>query len=207
MRNKVWLVVACACVAAFSLKLMGQEDEKPERAPEKFEAKFETTKGDFVIEVNRAWAPLGADRFYNLVKSGFYDDCKFFRVLPGFVVQWGINGDPKVQKKWRDANIKDDRVVESNKRGYITYAKGPPNSRTTQVFINYGDNSRLDRDGFPPFGRVTKGMDVVDKINSQYKEDPDQGQIQKRGNEYLDKEFPKLDGIKKATIVEKSEKK
>jgi peptidyl-prolyl cis-trans isomerase A (cyclophilin A) len=180
-----------------------------DQAPEKFQAKFETTKGDFVIEVNRSWSPHGADRFYNLVKSGFFDGCAFFRVIEGFMAQFGINGDPEVQKKWRDANIPDDRVVESNKRGYVTFAKSAmPNSRSTQIFINFGDNSRLDRDGFSPFGRVTSGMDVVDSLYNGYGEGfpggrgPDQGRIQSQGNKYLNADFPKLDSIKKATIVE-----
>ncbi len=178
-------------------------------APEKFLVKLETTKGDIVIEVNRSWSPHGADRIYELVQNGFYDGTKFFRVISGFMAQIGINGDPTVQEKWREANIQDDPVVESNKRGYVTFAKsGAPNSRSTQIFINYGDNSRLDRDGFSPFGRVIEGMEVVDSLYSDYGEGapagigPDQTRIQFEGNEYLEREYPELDAIKTATIVE-----
>jgi len=179
----------------------------PENVPEKFQVKFETSKGDVLIEVTRSWSPIGAARFYDAVKAGFYDDCRFFRVVPGFMVQWGINGDPKVQAKWRDAEIKDDKVSTkervSNTRGYITFAKsGRPNSRTTQLFINYGDNVFLDDMGFTPFGKVLEGMEVVDKIYSKHRERPDQGAIQQAGNAYLKDEFPDLDFIKKATIVE-----
>ena len=180
---------------------------KPESIPEKFQVKLETSKGDVLIEVTRAWSPNGAARFYDAVKAGFYDECRFFRVLPGFMVQWGINGSPKVQSKWKNAEIKDDKVPAkeraSNTRGYVTFAKsGKPNSRTTQLFINYGDNARLDADGFTPFGKVIEGMEIVDKINSKYRERPDQGAVQAEGNEYLNQEFPGLDFIKKATIVE-----
>ena len=178
-----------------------------ETAPPVFKAKFETSAGVFVIEVHRDWAPLGADRFYNLVKNGFYDDCRFFRVLSGFMAQFGINGDPAVSSAWRGATIGVDPVKESNKRGYITYAMGQsPASRTTQVFINFGDNARLDQSGFAPFGKVVSGMDVVDKLYAGYGEGapqgngPDQGRVQMEGNKYLAKDFPKMDVIKKATI-------
>lgn len=173
-----------------------------DQAPDTYQVLFETSKGNFTVEVHRDWAPNGADRFYKLIESGFYDDCRFFRVLPGFMVQWGINGDPEIQKNWVQAMIKDDPVVKSNKRGFITYAKsGQPNSRTSQIFINYADNSRLDRDGFAPFGEVIEGMDVVEAINAQYREQPDQTMIQSSGNKYLNQKFPKLDYIKQATIV------
>ena len=136
-----------------------------ETAPPTYSAKFDTSVGPFVILVNRDWAPKGADRFYNLVKNGFFDGTRFFRVLPGFMVQFGINGDPSIQSAWRDANITDEPVKESNKRGFITFAKsGAPDSRTTQVFINFANNARLDADGFAPFGQVMSGMEVVDKI-------------------------------------------
>lgn len=184
------------------------KSSKPEDVPATFQVKFETSKGDFIIEVHRDWSPNGAARFYDAVKAGFYEECRFFRVVPDFMVQWGINGDPIVQEKWRDANIQDDRPTganrKSNKRGFITYAKsGRPHSRTTQLFINFKDNSFLDNQGFTPFGEVIKGMDVVDKINAQYGERPDQGSIQSVGNDYLNKHYPKLDFIKKATVLEK----
>ena len=180
-----------------------------EKAPDKFKAKFTTTKGDFVIEVTRDWAPQGADRFYNLVKIGYFDDVAFFRNIQGFMVQFGINGDPKVNEKWTKANIKADPVKKSNTRGYVTYAQGgSPNSRTTQMFINFGDNSQLDGMSFSPFGRVVEGMDVVDKLYNGYGEGaprgrgPDQGRIQEEGNAYLKKSYPKLDYVEKAEIVE-----
>jgi peptidyl-prolyl cis-trans isomerase A (cyclophilin A) len=174
-----------------------------EKAPETFKAKFDTSKGVIVIEVHRDWAPLGADRFYNLVKNGFYDGCRFFRVLDGFMAQIGMNGDPSIQRVWGNANFKDDPVKGSNKRGYVTFAKASaPNSRSTQFFINYGDNSRLDADGFAPFGQVVTGMDLVDMLYKGYGSSnvPDQGRITAEGNTYLMKEYPKLDFIKKATI-------
>jgi peptidyl-prolyl cis-trans isomerase A (cyclophilin A) len=158
-----------------------------------------------VIEVTRAWAPLGADRFYNLVKNGFYDDVRFFRVLDGFMAQFGMNGDPSIQGPWGKANFPDDPVRESNRRGYVTFAKASaPNTRSTQVFINFADNTALDdpKQGFAPFGRVTEGMNVVDKLYSGYGRNnvPDQGRITAEGNAYLAKTYPKLDYIKKATI-------
>jgi peptidyl-prolyl cis-trans isomerase A (cyclophilin A) len=178
-----------------------------EKAPDTFKARIETSKGAFVIDVHRAWAPMGADRFYNLVKNGFYDDARFFRVLDGFMAQIGINGNPAIQSSWRNATIQDDPVKESNKRAFVTFAKSSaPNSRSTQIFINYRDNANLDKSGFAPFGEVTTGMDVVDKLYSGYGEGapggrgPEQGKIQVEGNAYLTKDFPKLDYIKKATI-------
>ena len=164
---------------------------------------IEGDKGVIVIEVHRDWAPLGADRFYNLVKNGFYDGCRFFRVLDGFMAQVGMNGDPSIQRVWGNANFRDDPVKGSNKRGYVTFAKASaPNSRSTQFFINYGDNSRLDGDGFAPFGQVVTGMDLVDMLYKGYGSSnvPDQGRITAEGNAYLMKEYPKLDFIKKATI-------
>lgn len=169
-----------------------------------YRVKFETTKGDFVVEVHRDWAPIGADHFYQLVKSGFYNDCRLFRVIDGFMVQFGIAGDPKVQARWRES-LPDDPVKQSNQRGFITYAKtNDPNSRTTQVFINYGDNARLDADGFAPFGQVIEGMSVVDSFYSRYGEAASRAQprIQAEGNAFLDAKFPSLDSIIKASIVE-----
>jgi peptidyl-prolyl cis-trans isomerase A (cyclophilin A) len=177
-----------------------------EKAPATYKAKFDTSKGVFVVEVNRDWAPNGADRFYNLVKNGFYDNVRFFRVISGFMVQFGINGDPKISAPWREARIQDDPVKQSNRRGYITYAMAGPNTRTSQVFINFGDNTSLDGQGFSPFGRVVSGMDVVDKLNAEYGEGaprgrgPDQARLQAEGNAYLQRDFGKLDFVKKATI-------
>ncbi len=178
-----------------------------EKAPETFKAQFDTTKGKFTVEVTRALAPNGADRFYNLVRSGYFSDVAFFRVIQGFMCQFGIHGDPAVAAKWRAANITDDPVKASNTRGAITFATAGPNTRTTQLFINFADNANLDRMGFSPFGKVTEGMDVVDKINGEYGEGapggrgPNQGRIQSQGNAYLKKEFPNLDYIKSATIL------
>jgi peptidyl-prolyl cis-trans isomerase A (cyclophilin A) len=180
-----------------------------EKAPETYRARFSTSKGDFVIEVTRAWAPHGADRFYNLVAGGFFDDCRFFRVVYGFMAQFGIHGEPALNGVWHDARIPDDPVQQSNKRGYVTFATAGPNTRTTQVFINFADrNARLDGQGFAPFGKVVEGMEVVDKLFSGYGEaapqghGPDQGRIQKEGNAYLTKFFPKLDYVKQASIVQ-----
>ena len=179
-----------------------------EQAPEKFTVKLETTKGDILIDVTRAWAPQGADRFYNLVKIGYYNDVAFFRVISGFMAQVGISGDPKVNEAWRPARIKDDPVTQSNTRGMVTFAKtGMPDSRTTQIFLNFKDNSNLDRMGFAPFGKV-QSMDVVDQIYSGYGEGaprgqgPSQGRLQGEGNSYLKAEFPDMDYIKKASIVQ-----
>ncbi len=176
-----------------------------QKAPDSYKVKLTTTKGDFTIEVTRAWAPIGADRFYNLVKNGFFTDVEFFRVVPDFVVQFGINGDPKIAAAWSNANITDDPVTQSNLRGYITYAKtGAPNSRATQVFINLNDrNAGLDAQGFAPFGKVVDGMDVVDKLYSGYGEQVTnlQDQIAQQGNAFLKKSFPELDSIKTAAIV------
>jgi peptidyl-prolyl cis-trans isomerase A (cyclophilin A) len=178
-----------------------------EKAPDLYKARLETTKGPIVITVHRAWAPLGADRFYNLVKNGFYDETRFFRVIDGFMAQIGMHGDPGVQRAWTSARLQDDPVKESNKRGYVTFATGGPNTRTTQIFINFKDNGEsLDKQGFPPIGQVTTGMDIVDKLYSGYGEGaprgqgPSQGNIASQGNAYLSKDFPKLDYVKKATI-------
>jgi peptidyl-prolyl cis-trans isomerase A (cyclophilin A) len=184
-------------------KLMKPE-QLTETAPEKYKVKFDTSKGEFIVDVTRAWTPAGADRFYNLVKNGFYNNVRFFRVIEGFMVQFGINGDPKINNVLRMARIKDDPVKQSNTRGYITFAKtGEPNSRTTQVFINFGDNSRLDKDGFAPFGKVSKGMDIVDSLYAGYGGTPSDSQprIQAEGNAFLEKTFPKLDYVKTATIM------
>ena len=191
---------AAATSAASRAKLKNPAALK-DVAPAEYRAAFDTSAGPFVIQVHRSWAPKGADRFYNLVKYGFFDNCRFFRVLPSFMVQFGLNGDPAVQGPWKSANIADDPTTQSNKRGTITFATAGPNTRTTQVFINFKDNGSLDGQGFAPFGEVVSGMEAVDKITAEYREQPDQGLIQRSGNAYLTKSFPRLDYVKKATIV------
>jgi peptidyl-prolyl cis-trans isomerase A (cyclophilin A) len=177
-----------------------------EKAPETFQVRFDTTKGAFTVQVTRAWAPIGADRFYNLVKRGYYDDVAFFRVLSGFMAQTGIHGDPRASARWRTAGIPDDLRAKSNTRGRVTFATGGPNTRTTQIFFNYSDNSRLDGMGFTPFGEVVDGMETLDALYAGYGEGaprgpgPDQGRIQAEGNAYLTREFPKLDFIKSARL-------
>lgn len=172
-----------------------------EQAPDSFQVRLETSKGEILIEVTRAWAPLGADRFYNLAKNGYYNGCRFFRVVEEFMAQFGINGDPKVNQVWMNAHINDDPPKQSNTRGTVSYAFASPNTRTTQVFINFSDNAYLDESGFAPFGKVIKGMDVVDAIHAGYGETPDQSRIQLEGNAYLEKAFPNLDYIKSATLL------
>ena len=218
MRLQPTIIAVGAFVLAATIGAAGQADvanvaklrnpaSLTEQAPATFKANFDTSKGTFVIEVHRDWAPIGADRFYNLVRNGFFDDVRFFRVISGFMAQFGIHGNPGVQSAWRGANLKDDPVRESNKRGTVTFATAGPNTRTTQFFINFGDNAGLDKQGFAPFGEVVSGMGVVDKINAEYGEGaprgrgPDQGRLQAEGNAYLNKEFPKLDYIKSATIA------
>lgn len=180
--------------------------ENNETAPAEFTIRFSTSAGEIVVTVHRVWAPNGADRLYNLVNNGFYDGVRFFRVLDGFMAQLGINGDPRVSAVWRGARIPDDPVLESNTRGRLTYATGGPNTRTTQLFINYGDNSSLDQRGFSPLGEVVEGMEVVDRLYSAYGEGPpsgtgpDQGRIQSEGNAYLEANFPELDYVIEARI-------
>jgi peptidyl-prolyl cis-trans isomerase A (cyclophilin A) len=171
------------------------------RAPAVFKARFTTTAGNFLVEVHRDWAPLGADRFYNLVRSGYFTNAAFFRVVPGFVVQFGLNANPAINKVWADANIHDDPVQQSNTRGRLVFATAGPNTRTTQLFINYANNARLDGMGFAPFGTVLEGMDVVDKIYSGYGETPSQDLITSQGDAYLSAQFPKMDKIKLARIL------
>jgi peptidyl-prolyl cis-trans isomerase A (cyclophilin A) len=178
-----------------------------DRAPARFRVSFETTKGPFVVEVHRDWAPKGADRFYNLARAGFFDGVRFFRVITGFMVQFGIHGEPEVAAAWRTAQIPDDPVAHSNKRGTITFATAGPATRTTQVFINFKDNAGLDGQGFAPFGEVVEGMNVVDSLYAGYGEGgsqgagPDQGRMQQEGNAYLLRDFPKLDAVKKARVA------
>ena len=174
------------------------------QAPDEFKVKFETTKGDFIVKVNRAWSPNGADRFYNLVDIGYFKDIVIFRAIDGFMFQFGIHGDPAVNAKWQDANIKDDpNAFVSNKAGYLSFANAGPNSRSNQIFINLGDNRNLDRMGFTPFAQVVDGVKVVLEINTQYGENAGdvQGNFQSQGNSYILKKYPKLDIIKSVTFV------
>ncbi len=177
-----------------------------EQAPENFKVKVETTKGDFVISIAREASPNGVDRFYNLVKIGYFKDIAIFRAVNGFMFQFGIHGDPAVSDKWAEANINDDaNVGVSNVPGTICFAKtGAPNSRSTQMFINLGNNSFLDDQGFTPFGKVTEGLEVVGKINTEYGENKGdvQGEFKQKGNQYILKKFPNIDLIKSVTIVE-----
>ncbi len=179
---------------------------KYEQAPDVYNVKLDTSKGDVVLQIHRAWAPLGADRFYNLVKGGFYDGDRFFRMLPNFIVQFGINGDPATNRTWESTQFPDDPVKHPNTRGTITFATSGPNTRTTQVFINLKDNNFLDSQGFAPFGEVTAGMDNVMRFYSGYGEGapngagPDQNLIRAQGNSYLESKFPRLDYIRKATV-------
>lgn len=208
---------AVGLMLASAVAFAGQADPKieklknpaafTEKAPANYKVKMDTSKGVFTITVHRDWAPIGADRFYNLVKAGFYDEVRFFRVLPDFMAQFGIHGRPSVMEAWRPARLKDDPVKQSNLRGYVTFATGGPNTRTTQLFINFKDNAPLDRQGFAPIGEVTDGMTIVDSLYSGYGEGaprgkgPDQGAMNMEGNAYLAAKFPKLDYIKSATIV------
>jgi peptidyl-prolyl cis-trans isomerase A (cyclophilin A) len=204
------LLRCCGLAALTALACFAQTKPPaaPDTAPAKFRVKFETSKGDFVVEVRKDLAPEGAERFYLLVKRGFFDNARFFRVVRGFVVQFGMNGDPKVQALWSNAVIKDDPVKGSNKKGSITFAMRGPNTRTTQVFINLEDNSQLDSMGFAPFGQVVEGMKVVERLYSSYGDMPPRGsgpdpqQIATRGNEYLEQRFPRLDYIKTARVLE-----
>lgn len=210
--RRLVLSLACGLLAATAAPTWAQSGKLAnpttltEQAPATYKAKFETSKGSFVIQVTRAWAPNGADRFYNLVKNGYFDNVRFFRAISGFMVQFGINGDPALNARWRVARIQDDKVSQSNTRGMITFATSGPNARTTQVFINFADNSNLDGMGFAPFGKVVSGMDVVDKLYTGYGEGapngrgPDQNRIQTEGNAYLNQSFPKLDHVTRATI-------
>ena len=187
--------------------LMNPADLK-EQAPDIFKANFDTSAGAFVVEGHRDWSPNGADRFYNLVKRGYFDGLRFFRVIPGFMAQFGISSDPSISNVWRAARIPDDPVKQSNKRGTITFATAGPGTRTTQLFINLADNDFLDKQGFSPFGQVVSGMNNVQKIYGGYGEGapggngPDQGRVQLEGNKYLEAQFPKLDFIKTATIAQ-----
>ena len=200
------LLATTMAFAPASAASLGDPSSLNARAPDSYKAKFETSKGVFVIQVTRSWAPNGADRFYNLVKNGFFDDARFFRVIDGFMVQFGISGNPDVSAAWTNATIPDDPVRESNARGTVTFATAGPNTRTTQVFITFNNNSMLNGQGFAPFGKVVSGMNVVDSFYKGYGEGaprgngPNQGLLKAQGNAYLLTQFPKLDYIKKATI-------
>ena len=216
-RSVGWRVGGAMFGAAVALALPTAVEAAPsladpaslnEKAPDTFYVKFETTKGDFVVQVNRDWAPNGADRFYNLVKNGFYDGQRFFRVVPGFVAQWGIPADPTIAPAWRSATIRDDPHKEENDLGTVTFATAGPHQRTTQVFINLKLNKELDGRGFTPFGLVVDGMKVVKSLYSGYGDmrsmggrGPDQAPIQKEGEAYLAREYPKLDAIKSARLM------
>jgi len=192
-------VAAAAC--AQDAGPLGNPAALTAESPATFSVAFDTSKGRFVVDVHREWAPMGADRFYNLVKAGFFTDVRFFRVIGGQLAQFGMHGDPAVQSAWRAAEIQDDPVRHGNTRGTISFASRGPNTRTTQLFINMRDNSPYDRLGFAPFGEVTSGIEVVDSIYSGYEERPDQPRIDSEGNAYLAREFPNLDYIQKATIL------
>ena len=171
-------------------------------SPDSFRVLFETSRGNFTIEIKRSLAPIGVDRFYELVQNGYFTDVRFFRVVPGFIAQFGMHGDPKTNATWMSSTLMDDPVAESNKRGTIVYATTPrPNTRSNQFFINFGDNAMLDAQGFAPFGHVVEGMAVVDAINAEYGESPDQPRIEAQGNAYLSDAFPRLDYIKSAKVV------
>ena len=214
MRNKlacfIGITTAALLLAGCSSAPAPSTAEKKipveELAPAVFRVRFETSKGPFVIEASKDWAPRGTDRFFELVKSGFYDDARFFRVLPRFVIQFGINQDPKVSALWTQLQIVDDPSKQSNTRGMVTFAKRGPNTRTTQIFINMADNLSLDGSGFAPFGKIVEGMEVVQKLYAGYGEmspngnGPDPSKIQAMGNEYLIRNFPQLDFIKTARV-------
>jgi peptidyl-prolyl cis-trans isomerase A (cyclophilin A) len=206
--NRCWtLRLAALAILATAASCGKKTARETGPAPAEYKVLLQTTKGDVVIQVHRDWAPIGADRFYELTKMGFYDGDRFFRALRGFVVQFGINGDPKINKDWTQISIKDDPPKVSNKPGTVTFATSGPNSRATQVFINLGDNSRLDDQGFTPFGEVTQGMENVQNFYMDYGDGPpggngpDQAAIADIGNPYLEEHFPKLDYIKTARVV------
>ena len=214
MRSQSTMIVVAIAALAATIGVAGQADKtarlsKPaaltEAAPATFKANFVTSQGAFVVTVHKDWAPKGADRFYNLVTSGYFDEIRFFRVIPNFMAQFGIHGTPAVSKAWTDARITDDPVKQSNKRGFVTFATAGPNTRTTQLFVNFGDNASLDKQGFSPFGEVTSGMDVVDKLYNGYgeiyrRQDFELPRFMSEGNAYMAKAFPKMDFIKTATI-------
>ena len=194
--KSVFAVFAFCALAALS----GCGGGERTNVPDTYKVKFETTKGDFIVEVQKSWAPLGAERFHELIKTEFYKDARFFRIVPGFVVQFGLPADPAKVDSY--AEFPDDPVKQSNVKGTLSFATRGPNSRTTQVFINLADNARLDQMGFSPFGVVVEGMGVVESLYSGYGEGPNQMQIRSSGNRYLESAFPNLDGIKSAAFIE-----
>jgi len=200
-------LAAFAILVACSSPATKETEHKPTQSPAIYRVKFDTTKGPFTVEVHRDWAPRGADRFYDLIDAKYYDELYFFRVIKGFVVQWGIHKDPDVMKRWNAMVIPDDPVKETNRRGTITFATDGPNTRSTEPFINLADNKRLDAHGFAPFGEVVEGMDVVDKLYAGYGDGPpkgegvDQNKAEAQGNEYIEGNFPKLDKIVTARLV------
>jgi len=204
------LTISCSDEKTGQEALLNPENKEWQKeAPEKFNVQFSTTKGDFVLEIHKSWAPTGVNRFYNLVRLGFFDDSRFYRVREGYIVQFGIPGNPSIAQVWEKDDIVDDPVMESNLKGYIAYAMTGPDTRTTQLFINYKDNVHLDEQGFAPLGQVVEGMDVVEQLYSGYDENAGggmrggkQGKIFSEGNAHLDKDFPKLDKLIKAEIVE-----
>jgi peptidyl-prolyl cis-trans isomerase A (cyclophilin A) len=212
MRDAPRCTVGLTLAAGMAMACTDAPREQPEAAgdapaavaapaPDTFRVAFETTKGPFVVEVIRAWSPRGADRFHELVNVGYFTDLAFFRVLPGFVAQFGMHGDPAVHKRWDERPIPDDPVRQTNSRGTLVFATAGPNTRRNQFFINYADNARLDPMGFSPIGRVVDGMDVVDAISAEYRDTPDQARIAREGNAYLKREFPRLDYITSARIA------
>jgi peptidyl-prolyl cis-trans isomerase A (cyclophilin A) len=196
------VITLATAIAVAGQSKLSDPSQLTETSPAIYRARFDTSKGPFVIAVHREWAPIGADRFYNLVKNGFYDGTRFFRVRPGFMAQFGLNGDPSIQVAWQRASLRDEPPMKSNTRGYVSFTKeNLPNTRFTQIFINSADNSYLDEQGFAPFGQVVSGLEIVDKLFSPPRDnEPDQRRILREGNAYL-KEFPQLDFVKKATIV------
>lgn len=203
------LIFIISCAEKTPPELLNPDEaELKAPAPETYKVKFETSKGDFIIEVYRTWSPNGADRLYYLANHSYYNNVRFFRVIGDFMAQFGYHGDPEVIKVWSTKSIPDDSVVASNKRGYVTFAKkGIPDSRSTQLYINYSDNIGLDAQGFSPIGKVIEGMDVVDNLYKGYGDGaprgsgPSQAKIMREGNKYLKKNFPKLDYIKKAYVI------
>lgn len=200
------VAAACGGGSPSPPKVLLDPSKLDAKAPQLYDVKFVTTAGDFVVSVHRTWAPIGADRFYNLVKNRFYDGNRIFRVVPGFVVQFGISPFPEVSKAWQDARIDDDTITVNNTRGAVTFASAGPGTRTTQVFVNLGNNQNLDVDTFAPFAAVTDGMNVIEQLYSGYGDRPtrDQAQMFEQGDAYFDKQYPKLDEIKTARIVDES---